>query len=94
MIRFHDLRHACASLLIAQGENPKVVQNFLGHASAQLTLDRYSHLMPQTSQQAATRLDHTVFGNASGANEAQTGLPRIRYNEAGHGALETDEAIR
>ena len=94
VIRFHDLRHTCASLLIAQGENPKVVQNYLGHASAQLTLDRYSHLMPQTSQQAAQKLDQTIFGNAHGANAAQTGMPAIRYNEAGHGVLETDEAIR
>ena len=47
--------------LLAQDIKPSS-KNLLGHASAQLTLDRYSHLMPQTGQAAATRLDHTVFG--------------------------------
>ena len=45
-IRFHDLRHGYASLLIAQGAHPKYIQAQLGHASIQTTLDRYGHLMP------------------------------------------------
>ncbi|MCH9032289.1 MAG: site-specific integrase [candidate division Zixibacteria bacterium] len=63
-IRFHDLRHTFASLLIAQGENVKIVQNQLGHSSATTTLDRYGHLMPNAEQEAASRLDQTVFGNS------------------------------
>src|SRR5947209_1511336 len=43
-IRFHDLRHTYASLLIAQGAHPKYIQVQLGHASIQTTLDRYGHL--------------------------------------------------
>lgn len=43
-IRFHDLRHTFASLLIDQGENIKFIQSQLGHASIQTTLDRYGHL--------------------------------------------------
>lgn len=43
-IRFHALRHTCASLLIAQGAHPKYIQTQLGHASISRTLDRYGHL--------------------------------------------------
>lgn len=62
-IRFHDLRHTYASLLISQGENIKFIQSQLGHASAKTTLDRYGHLMPNLENNAARRLDETVFGN-------------------------------
>jgi len=61
-IRFHDLRHTYASILISQGENIKFVQSQLGHASAKTTLDRYGHLMPNLENDAARRLDKTVFG--------------------------------
>jgi integrase len=53
-IRTYDLRHSCASLLLAADENPKVVSERLGHASIVLTLDTYSHCLP-TMQQAATK---------------------------------------
>ena len=43
-LRFHDLRHTCASLLIAQGAHPKIIQERLGHASITTTMDRYGHL--------------------------------------------------
>jgi integrase len=46
-MRFHDLRHSYASVLIAQGTHPKVVSDQLGHASVQITMDRYSHLFEQ-----------------------------------------------
>lgn len=52
-IRLYDLRHSCATLLLAAGENPKVVSERLGHASIVLTLDTYSHVLP-TMQQGAT----------------------------------------
>ncbi len=63
-IRFHDTRHTFASLLIANGEDIKFIQNQLGHASATTTLDRYGHLFPGTQKEAAERLDQTVFGNS------------------------------
>ncbi len=53
-IRMYDLRHSCATLLLAANENPKVVSERLGHASIVLTLDTYSHCLP-TMQQAATK---------------------------------------
>ena len=59
-IRFHDLRHTYSSLLIAQGESPKYIQNQLGHASIQTTLDRYGHLMPDTHKEVAKRLDRAL----------------------------------
>jgi integrase len=55
-LRFHDLRHTCASLLIAQGASVKAVQARLGHASATVTLDRYGHLFPDDLQRLADRL--------------------------------------
>jgi len=66
-LRFHDLRHTYASLLIAQGENVKFVQSQLGHASAKTTLDRYAHLMPSRNDEAARRLDETIFGLSNGS---------------------------
>jgi integrase len=61
-IRFHDLRHTFATLLIAQGESPKYIQAQLGHASIQVTMDRYGHLLPDVNQQAARRLEDSLFG--------------------------------
>jgi integrase len=55
-LRFHDLRHTCASLLIAQGASVKAIQAQLGHASATVTLDRYGHLFSDEFQWLAERL--------------------------------------
>ena len=60
-IRFHDLRHAFASLLIAQGEHPKYIQVQMGHSSINVTMDTYGHLMNKVNQESAKRLDSTVF---------------------------------
>ncbi len=59
-IRFHDLRHTHATLLLQQGVNPKLVQERLGHSSIGLTLDTYSHVLPNMQKQVARELD-TVF---------------------------------
>jgi integrase len=69
-IRFHDLRHTYASLLIAQGAHPKYIQAQLGHASIQTTLDRYGHLMPDVHEAEARKLDRMVFGPAADASAA------------------------
>jgi len=60
-IRFHDLRHTFASLLIEQGENPKYIQVQLGHSSPTVTLDVYAHLMKPTNQKSAITLENTVY---------------------------------
>lgn len=56
-IRFHDLRHTSATLLLAAGVPAKVVQERLGHAQISLTLDTYSHVLPSMQQEAAGKLD-------------------------------------
>ena len=60
-VRFHDLRHTYASLLIDQGENIKYIQKQLGHASIKLTLDTYGHLMKDVNKDAASRLGKAIF---------------------------------
>lgn len=56
-LRPYDLRHSCATLLLADGENVKVVSERLGHGSVALTLDTYAHVLPHMQQRAAERLD-------------------------------------
>jgi integrase len=55
-IRLYDLRHTCATLLLAAGENPKVVSERLGHSSVVLTLDCYTHVLPTMQEDATRRL--------------------------------------
>ena len=53
-VRFHDLRHAHATLMLTQGVHPKVVSERLGHASIGITLDLYSHVLPSLQTEAAS----------------------------------------
>ena len=64
-IRFHGLRHTCATMFVDLGENPKLVQQQLRHATVQMTLDRYSHLYPDAGQAAGQRLDTALFESAN-----------------------------
>lgn len=59
-IRWHDLRHTYATLLLGRGTNPTYVQKSLGHASVQLTLDRYSHWMPSMGRNVADGIDEAL----------------------------------
>jgi len=59
-IRFHDLRHTAATLMLQQGTNPKIVQERLGHASIQLTMDTYSHVLPDMQNEIANRMDELL----------------------------------
>jgi integrase len=56
-MRLHDLRHSCATLLLAQGVNPRVVMETLGHSQVSLTLNTYSHVLPALQVDAASRMD-------------------------------------
>ena len=56
-VRFHDLRHTCATLLLGRGVHPKFVQELLGHASIAITLDRYSHWIPSMGAETARAMD-------------------------------------
>jgi len=59
-IRFHDVRHTHASLMLKQGAHPKVVQERLGHSGIQITLDTYSHVAPGLQEAAAQRFDQVL----------------------------------
>lgn len=59
-IRFHDLRHACASLLLSQGVRVDLVSQMLGHSTPALTLAIYAHLMPGDQEDAVARLDRIL----------------------------------
>lgn len=56
-IRFHDLRHTCATLLLGQGVHPKLVQEQLGHSQISVTLDTYSHVTAPMMKEAAAKMD-------------------------------------
>jgi integrase len=56
-VRFHDLRHTCATLLLEKGVNPKFVQELLGQAGVGLTLNTYSHHLPSMGEQTALAME-------------------------------------
>ncbi len=56
-MRFHDLRHGAASLLLAQGVHPRVVMEMLGHSTITLTMITYSHVIPDLQREAATKME-------------------------------------
>jgi integrase len=68
-IRFHELRHFYASLLIRHGESVKTVQARLGHASASETLDTYSHLWPDSDERTRDAVDVALRDHVSSAND-------------------------
>lgn len=72
-IRFHDLRHTSATLSLALGEHPKIVQERLGHSSIKMTLDRYSHVSMGMQRQAADRLDQALEAAPEADEEASEG---------------------
>ena len=56
-VRFHDLRHSAATILLSMGVHPKVVQELLGHSQIDVTMDTYSHVLPSMQQEAMEKLD-------------------------------------
>ena len=59
-ICWHDLRHTYATVLLGRGVDPKLVQHLLGHASITMTLDRYSHRIPNMGRHAADGMDEAL----------------------------------
>jgi integrase len=76
-LRFHDLRHTCAALLIAQGAHPKEIQERLGHSTIRLTFDRYGHLFPS--------LDDRLRDGLQGMYERARDLSVTRSDEEDDG---------
>src|SRR5258708_3111448 len=59
-IRFHDLRHSAAGILLSMGVHPKVVQELLGHNQISMTMDIYSHIIPTMQQEAMNKLNDAL----------------------------------
>ena len=59
-IRFHDLRHSAATLLLTMGVHPKVVQEILGHTQINMTLDIYSHVLPSMQREAMMKVNEAL----------------------------------
>ncbi len=57
-VRFYDLRHTCATLLLGKGVHPKIVQEMLGHATITRTMDTYSHVLPNMQEKAVAAMEN------------------------------------
>ena len=62
----HDMRHTCASLLLAQGVPARVVMEVLGHSQLGITMNLYSHVMPSALREAADAIDRVLGGQDEG----------------------------
>jgi integrase len=76
IIRFHDLRHTAATLMLQQGVHPKIVQERLGHADISMTMNIYSHVLPSMQEEAAEKLDELLT-----PIEVSTEIRRLREAE-------------
>ena len=79
-IRFHDLRHTHATLLLKQGVHPKIVSERLGHASVNITLDTYSHVIPSLQKEAAAAIDQVLMINRK---DTLSGTEKTLYQDKG-----------
>ena len=68
-IRFHDLRHTCATLLLSQNTHPKFVQELLGHANIAITVDTYSHVVPGMANHTARAMEDALEEQTEDKNE-------------------------
>ena len=68
-VRFHDLRHTFASLLLEAGESPKIIQELLGHTTITTTMDIYTHVSPKAKIQAIKTLDGVVKLSEKGSED-------------------------
>jgi integrase len=74
-LRFHDLRHSAATLLLARGVHPKVVSELLGHTQIGITLDLYSHVSATMLRHAADAFDELLGGQAGSVEDDAAGTP-------------------
>ena len=82
LIRFHDLRHTAATLWLRSGVNPKIVQKTLGHSRVAITLDTYSHMIPDLQVETARVMDKLLSPRPVGNREpalaiAPSDCPRV-----------------
>ncbi len=81
-VRFHDLRHSAATILLSMGVHPKVVQEILGHSQIGMTMDTYSHVLPSMQQEAMRKLDDLFQSSWLNENEENN-----EFGEGGQGAV-------
>ena len=67
-MRFHDLRHTSASLMLLRGAKPKVISEALGHASVAFTMDTYSHIISGMQEDAMALLDEVLPAGVNGVS--------------------------
>jgi integrase len=79
--RFHDLRHTCATFLIAQGVHPRVVMEILGHSQISLTMNTYGHVLPETQREATTKVAD-LFGKPTPTPAASSRKEPEQISEA------------
>lgn len=75
-IRFHDMRHSAATLLLAMGIHPKIAQEILGHSNIAMTMNVYSHVLPTMQQEAIDKLNEVV--ERKDTQPGSAGEPQIR----------------
>jgi integrase len=76
-MRFHDLRHTCATLLLAQGVHPRIVMEILGHSQISVTMNTYSHVIPVMQREVADRMNEILNPVAT---VVATGHASVRAN--------------
>lgn len=82
--RFHDLRHSCATFLIAQGVHPRVVMEILGHSQISLTMNTYGHVLPETQREATLKVAG-MFGTLAPPAAAPSDQTAEQASGAGQG---------
>ncbi len=78
-IRFHDLRHSAATLLLAQGVSPRYITDLLGHSQVSFTMQTYAHVLPEEQKQVATKMDE-ILGQKPVATSVATKRSRPNLN--------------
>ncbi len=73
-VRFHDLRHTFASLMLLHGAKPKVISEALGHASVAFTMDTYSHIIEGMQEDAMALLDEVLPAGINGVKNSNANL--------------------
>jgi integrase len=76
-LRFHDLRHTCVALLVAQGAHPLAIKDRLGHSSITVTIDQYGHVLPAVDEALTDGLDATFERAAADFSRTSRGLEPV-----------------
>ena len=81
-MRLHDLRHSCATLLLSKGVHPRVVMEILGHSTIAMTMNVYSHVVPEIARDAANAME-SVFSKSESVPATTDQRLQIRENSGG-----------